>query len=206
MSARGGALLLAASSLFAARAARADPPARERRDPIPSIGLGFGSFDQSLRLHVGGEDYEQSRTDTRPSLAIGLAHPVWAFDARTRLDGHASIGVGVTIEGGHWQLPLREDVTFARDATSWLTLRGGLGVGAVIDTARAAQSYAEIGVVLSLTFAGFVEVVYRPFLSLPFGSEDSAVLGGSRSLGTSVAVVPLDVAFRFRLPWLRFGP
>lgn len=205
------ALLVVALAVIASRAA-ADPPASapaarttERRAFVPTIGLGFGSFDERLRLRVGDESYDESRTDMRLSLVLGLAHPVWRFDARTWLDGHASVGLGVTLDGGHWQLPLREDVTVAWDATPWLTLRGGLGLGAVIDTTRTARSYGELGLVVSLTFANFVEVVYRPFLSLPFGSEDSPVFGGSRSLSTSVAVIPLDVALRFRLPWLTFG-
>lgn len=179
---------------------------RAGRGFVPSIGLGLGSFDEALRLRVGGGSHDETRADLRPSLALGLAHPVWTFGERAWIDGHASVGVGVAIDGGRWQLPLREDAMVAYELTSWFTLRGGVGLGAVVDATRAARSYGEVGLVVSLALADFVEIVHRPFVSFPLGSEDRAVFGGTRSLRTSVAVVPLDIALRFRLRWLTFGP
>ena len=139
--ARAGWVLVGAVAITlgcpAARAA--DKVVSKRPRWIPTVSLAIGSFDERLRVRVDGTDYDSYRGQYRTILALGLAHPVAKLaDERQWIDGHGSIGFGPTFDTGHWQLPIREDVTFAFAATRWLTLRGGLGVGITTTHPRAA--------------------------------------------------------------------
>jgi len=160
----------------------------------------MGSFDERLRVRVDGADYDSTRSQLRTFLALGLAHPIARYWGKTWwIDGHASIGLGPTFDTGHWQLPLREDAAVAYAATRWLTLRGGLGLGITIDATQSYRSFAELAVPISLTFWRTLELVYRPMLSLPLGSETTPVLGGDRELSTRLAVLPFEVLLRVRI-------
>jgi len=103
------------------------PPATLAKTWLPTAAVVLGSFDERLRTRVDGTDYDSYRSQLRMFLALGLVHRIvnWSNE-REWIDGHASLGLGPTFQGGHWQLPLREDATFAYAATSWLTLRAGL--------------------------------------------------------------------------------
>ena len=167
---------------------------------IPTLSLSIGSFDERLRVRVDGTDSDSYRGQLRTILAVGLAHPVARFrDDRLWIDGLASIGVGPTFDTGHWHLPVGEDLTFAFAATRWLTLRGGLGVGLTLDTSAVSRSFAELALPIGLTFFHTIELVYRPMLSLPLGSETSPVFGGERELSTRLALLPFDLLLRVRL-------
>lgn len=171
---------------------------------VPSFTLGLGAQQERLVVDAGGTESSERRGDLRLSAAIGLAHPVAHLGERMAIDGHGSVGFGPTFHGGRYQLPLREDVSFAYAPLEWLTLRGGLGAGVVVDLTRSAMSYAELAVPVGMTFFRAVELLYRPYLSLPLGGEDRAVFGGSRSLSAGTALVPFDLALRFRFRALGF--
>ncbi|MBS2014045.1 MAG: hypothetical protein JST00_14240 [Deltaproteobacteria bacterium] len=184
--------------------APAQPKPPEVKRFVPTLALELGGLRESLDLRVPGARSEETRSDVRMTLALGLAHPVARLgDPRARIDGHASIGLGPTFQRGNYHVPIRENVTFAYDATSWLTLRGGLGLGLTIDASQSALSYAELGIPLGVTLWGAVEVSYRPYLSLPLGSEERDVFGGSRTLSAATSFQPLDIALRFR--WTAIG-
>jgi len=172
---------------------------RQRRW-IPTLSLSIGSFDERLRVRVDGTDYDSYRGQFRTIFAIGLAHPVARFrDDRFWIDGLGSIGVGPTFDTGHWHLPVAEDLTFAFAATRWLTLRGGLGVGLTFDSSAVSRSFAELALPIGLTFFHTLELVYRPLLSIPLGSETSPVFGGASEISTRFAVLPFDLLLRVRI-------
>ena len=200
------ALALVVLSTFAASSARAEEPKTPSPAPaparpwVPTVSLGMGSFDERLRVRVDGSDYDSYRSQLRMFLALGVSHPIMHLrDERFWLDGHGSIGLGPTFQTGHWQVPIREDVTFAYAATHWLTLRAGLGFGVTVDATESCRSFAEIGIPISLTLSRAFELVYRPMLSMPLGSESSPVFGGDRELSTRLAVLPFEVTLRARI-------
>jgi hypothetical protein len=175
--------------------------ADKRHRWIPTLSLSIGSFDERLRVRVDGTDYDSYRGQLRTVLAVGLAHPVIARlkDDRVSIDGLVSLGVGPTFYTGHWQLPVREDLTFAFATTRWLTLRAGLGAGLTLDTSAGRRSFAELALPIGLTFFHTIELVYRPMLSLPLGSETSPVFGGERAISTRLAVLPFELLLRVRI-------
>ena len=178
----------------------AENAAPKRSRWIPTVSLAIGSFDERLRVRVDGTDYDSYRSQYRTILALGLAHPVAELaDERAWIDGHGSIGFGPTFDTGHWHLPLREDVTFAFAATRWLTLRGGLGVGITIDTSASSRSFAELAIPIGFTVFRTVELVYRPMLSVPLGSETSPVFGGESEISTRLTVLPFELMLRVRV-------
>ena len=170
---------------------------------VPTLSLALGSFDERLRVRVDGIDYDSYRGQLRTFLALGLAHPVLRFgDERAWIDGHAALGVGPTFYTGHWHLPIREDVTLALALSHWLTLRGGLGVGVTLDATASDRSFAEVALPIGVTFFRTIELVYRPMLSVPLGSESSPVFGGQRELATRLAVLPFELSLRYRIQGL----
>ncbi len=190
--------------IHAAETARPETTPRPRSVPrkewAPTVSLALGSFDERLRVRVDGIDYDSYRGQLRTFLALGLAHPVLRFaDERLSIDGHAAFGAGSTFYTGHWHLPVREDVSLAFAASHWLTLRAGLGVGVTIDATASARSFAELALPIGVTFFRTIELVYRPMLSVPLGSESSAVFGGERELATRLAVLPFELSLRYRI-------
>jgi hypothetical protein len=160
----------------------------------------MGSFDERLRVRVDATDYDSYRSQLRLFLALGVSHPLAHLrDERFWLDGHISIGAGLSFQTGHWQMPVREDVTFAYAATHWLTLRAGLGVGVTVDATEDCRSFAELALPIGVTFFRAFEVAYRPMISVPLGSESWPVFGGERQLSTSLAVLPFEVILRARI-------
>lgn len=183
---------------------RRAPTAPHAKRFVPTFTLGLGGQQERMVVAAGGTETSERRGDLRLSASIGLAHPVAHLGARLAIDGHGSVGFGPTFHGGRYQLPLREDVALAYAPFGWLTLRGGLGAGVVVDLTRSAMSYAELAVPLGVTFFSAVELLYRPYLSLPLGAEGRAVYGGSRTLAAGTALVPFDLALRFRFRALGF--
>jgi hypothetical protein len=201
----GGRAIACAACLVAASApslavAADGAPASPGKLWAPTASLAVGSFDERMRVRVDGTDYDSYRSQFRMLFALGLAHPIVRLqDPRMRIDGHASVGVGPTFTTGHWQVPIREDAMFAYAATPWLTLRAGLGLGITDDATAPSRSFAEIGVPLSVTFWRTAELLYRPALSIPLGSESSPVFGGERELQTRLAFLPFEIAVRVRV-------
>jgi hypothetical protein len=109
------------------------------------------------------------------------------------------VGTGLGFQSGHWEVPIREDVTVAYAASRWLTLRAGLGFGVSVDATEACRSFAELALPVSVTFFRAFELVYRPMISLPLGSESWPVFGGERELGTRRALLPFEVMVRARI-------
>ena len=184
----------AAAILFplAARTARADDVPEAKRW-VPTASLSLGGFDERLRVQVDGTDHDTFRGQLRTFAALGLSHPVTSLPGEAMwIDGQASVGLGPTFQTGHWQVPLREDVTFAYAATRWLVLRGGLGLGLTLDATSTARSFGELALPIALTFFHTFDLVYRPMLAVPLGSETSAVFGGQRQLSTRLAFVPFE--------------
>jgi hypothetical protein len=201
-------LSLLFSSLLLASTAHADDSAAPRsttsegRRWVPTVSIGMGAFDERLRIRVDGNDYDSTRSQLRTFLALGLSHPVVRLrNDRLWIDGHGSIGAGPTFQTGHWHVPIREDVTFAYAPLSWLTLRAGLGIGVTVDATESRRSFAELGIPLSVTLVRTLELVYRPMLALPLGSDSSVAFGGSRDLSTRLAPLPFELVLRGR-----FGP
>ena len=202
-----------ASFVFFAGVASAEPGEPVPRDAVrspparafaPTVGIGLGALAESAKAGAFGAEHEEQRGDMRAVLSVGLVHPVVRLGVRARLDGHAEVGLGPTFFGGRYQVPLREDVTFAFDATSFLVLRAGLGLGVVVDGTRASMSYGELGVPLGATLFGAIEVVYRPYLGVPFGGDERAAFGGTREVSPALAVVPFDLTLRLRISALGF--
>ena len=198
------AIILAVLSTFTGNAGlAAESGAAKATEPpewIPTVSLGLGSFDERLRARIDGTPFDSYRSQGRTFIAVGLAHPVAHLaDARLWVDGHAAIGAGLTFETGHWQLPMREDLTLAFAATRWLTLRGGLGLGLTIDVTASRRTFAELGVPVGVTFFKTIELVYRPVLTIPLASETSPVFGGDRELSTRFGVQPFELLLRARL-------
>lgn len=81
-----------------------------------------------------------------------------------------------------------------------MTLRAGVGAGAVLDATATHRSYAELALPLSVTFAGAVELVDRPSVAVPLSHEAAPVFGGSRELSASPGVAPIDLHLRVRAP------
>lgn len=179
------------------------PPERKRAF-FPTVGLGFGGLDERMALDLAGTRWKSTRADVRASIHVGLAHPVAPLAASLRVDGHGSLGFGPTFHGGRYQLIGREDVTAAYPVLSWLDVRAGLGPGLVLDMTQTAMTFAEIGLPIGVTFAGAVELSYRPYVSLALGDESRAVFGGSRSLSADTTFVPLDFTLRLRVRALGF--
>ena len=176
------------------------PRSAPRKQWVPTFSLALGSFDERLRVRVDGVDYDSYRGQLRTFLALGLVHPVVRFaDERLWIDGHAAFGAGLTFDTGHWHLPVREDVSLVFAARHWLTLRGGLGVGVTIDATASDRSFAELALPIGVTFFRTIELIYRPMLSVPLGSESSAVFGGERELATRLAVLPFELSLRYRI-------
>ena len=189
----------------AADSGSATPPATPTKPWVPTASLVLGSFDERLRVRVDGTDHDSYRSQLRLVLALGLAHPIlrWSNE-REWIDGHASFGLGPTFQSGHWQLPLREDATFAYAATRWLTLRAGLGLGITLDATSADRSFAEIALPTGVAFWRTLELTYRPMFSVPLGSESSTVFGGQRALATRSTFLPFELGLRVRFRALGF--
>ena len=186
-------------SLGGAAAHAGESPAPQR-GWVPTASLAIGSFDERLRVRVDGTDYDSYRGQLRTLVALGLAHPVASLPYEHMwIDGHGSLGAGLTFDTGHWQLPVREDLTLAFAATRWLTLRAGLGVGLTIDASAGHRSFGELALPISLTCFRTVELVYRPMLSVPLGSETSPVFGGEREISTRLMVLPFELLLRVRI-------
>ncbi len=158
----------------------------------PSISLGLGSFQEQQALTVDGATSNGWQSQYRAFLTLGLAHPIVSFSPSVSLDGHAALGTGPTFVTGHWHALVRQDVTFAFTPTTWLTLRAGLGLGFTLDASGPDRSFAEVAVPIGVTFFRLVEVVYRPFLSVPAGGETVGVAGGTRTLSTRLLVMPFE--------------
>jgi hypothetical protein len=178
---------------------------------VPTVAVALGSFDERLRLHVDGSDADSFRSQYRTLLLVGLAHPVarWpatgphpAWREHLWVDGHLSTGVGVTFDTGHWHIPVREDITLAYGARTWLTLRSGLGLGVTFDASAGHRTFLELGIPLAIALFRNFELVYRPMLVVPLGSETSPVFGGQRELATRLAFLPFELLLRFRIPAL----
>lgn len=170
---------------------------------VPTVSLALGSFDERLRVRVDGVDYDSYRGQLRSFFALGLAHPVLRLaDEHVWIDGHAALGAGPTFFTGHWHLPIREDVSLAFAPSHWFTLRGGLGVGVTIDATASDRSFAELALPIGVTFFRTIELVYRPMLSVPLGSESSPVFGGQRELATRLAALPFELSLRYRIQGL----
>ncbi len=193
------ALLFGLTLLPARRAAATEPGEAPSKSWQPTASLVVGAFEERLRIRVDGANYDSFRTDDRVLFALGLGHrmlrlgssPLW-------LEGHATLGVGPTLESGHWHVPVREDVTIAYVATRWLTLRGGLGLGVTLDATEPSQSFADFGLPIGATFFDAIEPTYRPALSVPLGNKTEGVFGGERSLQAAVAFLPFEVALCVR--------
>jgi hypothetical protein len=141
----------------------------------------------------------------RTFFALGLEHPVLRFgNEHAWIDGHAAFGAGPTFYTGHWHWPIREDVSLAYAPIRWLTLRGGLGVGVTVDATASDRSFAELALPIGVTFFRTIELVYRPMLSLPLGSESSPVFGGQRELATRLAILPFELSLRYRIRGLNW--
>jgi hypothetical protein len=202
----GSALCLPAAAL-----AKDDSPALAAPRYVPTVAVALGSFDERLRLHVDGSDADSFRSQYRTLLLVGLGHPVarWpttgphpAWREHLWIDGHVSTGVGVTFDTGHWQIPVREDVTLAYGARTWLTLRAGLGLGVTLDASDGHRSFVELGVPLAVALFRNFELVYRPMLVVPLGRETAPVFGGQRELATRLAFLPFEILLRVRIPAL----
>jgi len=196
-------LILRCPVLHAAETVRPETAARRSLpyEPwVPTVSLALGSFDERLQVRVDGMDYDSYRGQLRTFLALGLVHPVLRFaDERLWFDGHAAFGAGPTFYTGHWHLPFREELSLAFAAGRGLTLRGGLGVGVTIDATASSRSFAELGLPMGATFFRTIELIYRPLLSVPLGSESSPVFGGQRSLATRPGVLPFELSLRYRI-------
>ena len=177
---------------------------------VPTVAFALGRFDERLRLRVDGSDADSVRSQYRTLLMVGLAHPISRWPAtgthvasrNAWIDGHLGAGAGVTFDTGHWQIPVREDVTLAYRARSWITMRAGLGVGVTFDASAGRRTFADLGIPLSITLFRNFEVLYRPMLSVPLGSETSPVFGGQRELATRLAFLPFELLLRVRIPAL----
>lgn len=167
----------------------------------PTIGVAMGAFDEQLKVRLDGTETTSTRGSMRLLLFLGLAHPVVDRKAggSVWLDGHASLGAGPAFETGHWHALAREDVTVAWAPASWLTFRAGLGLGFTLDTAASQRSSVEVAVPVGVTLFHTVEIVYRPTLALPTGSEVTPVLGGSKTVSTRLTVLPFEVMIRVRI-------
>lgn len=200
--------LASALCLPAAAVAKDDSSGAAAPRYVPTVGVALGSFDERLRLHVDGGESDSFRSQYRSLLLVGLVHPVvrWpatgphaAWRERLWIDGHLSTGVGVTFDTGHWHIPVREDLTLAYGARTWLTLRAGLGLGMTVDASAGHRTFVELGIPLSVALLRNFELVYRPMLVVPLGRETSPVFGGQRELATRLAVLPFEVLLRFRI-------
>jgi hypothetical protein len=172
---------------------------------VPTASVSVGAFDERMVVRVDGTDTSTVRGQLRTFVSLGLEHPIATrMGEGVGFDGHMSVGVGPTFETGHWQILLREDATVVWRAMKWLTFRVGLGAGITVDTTASRRSFAELGLPLSVALFNFVELAYRPLLSIPLGAEVAQVLGDTRTLATNLALLPFEVQLRFRIRALGF--
>lgn len=187
-----------------ARAEEGAASPRRRAGLVPTIGVGLAAPRDRVRLDLGGARAEETRADTRLSLSLGLAHPVWGRAPGGRIDGHGALGLGPTLGAGRYPLLVREDVSYAFDPAPWLTLRAGLGVGLAVDLTRGAMSYADVAIPFGVTLFGVVELSARPYASLPIASEERAVFAGTQTWSSAPGIAPLDLTLRLRIGALGF--
>jgi hypothetical protein len=202
--------------LLPAARARAQPSAAEARSAaapaskearfVPTLGVVFAAYVEELSLSLAQRSVSERRRDfLLAPLVVGLRHPLVApFNARTRLDGHVALGLGAAFHSGAARVLLREDVRISYTATHWLALHAGLGVGFGIDTMQPAHSQIELAAGLSFTLFDCLELGYRPYFSLPLGSEHEAVFAGSRRLSAGTEFVPIDFVLRGHFRSLSF--
>jgi hypothetical protein len=212
------ALALGAVLLFPVSRGRAEPtPAQSGARPVagssarntrfvPTLGIVFAAYVETLSLSLASRSATESRRDFQLApLVLGLRHPLAAsFNARTRLDGHVAAGIGAGFHSGSGRVLLREDVRLSYDAARWLALHVGLGLGFSIDTEQPARSQIELAAGLSLTLFGCLELGYRPYFSLPLGSEREETFAGSRTLSAGTEFVPIDFVLRGHFRSLSF--
>ena len=55
----------------------------------------------------------------------------------------------------------------------------------------------NLGLPMGVMFFRTIELIYRPMLSVPLGSESSPVFGGQRQLATRLAVLPFELSLRY---------
>jgi hypothetical protein len=71
-----------------------------------------------------------------------------------------------------------------------------------LDASAGHRTFAELGLPLSVALFRNLELLYRPMLVVPLGSEASPVFGGQRELATRLALLPFEVLLRLRIPAL----
>lgn len=174
---------------------------------VPTAAIGLVSVPETLRLRLGGETYDETRTQLRPELSLGFEHPLPA-DALGpfALDGHLSLGLGATTTSGAYQLPLRESLRATWSPASWLALRLGVGAGLVLDADIPEHAHGEVFVPASVVVAEWFELAWQPAWVLPVESRTRRVFGGERVDFTGPGWRILAVELRFRLTGLGFAP
>lgn len=155
----------------------------------PTVGLEVGLPTETFEAPTG----TTSRAQLRTLLFVGLAHPVreaWS------LDGHFAVGVGPTLETGHWSVLLREDVTWALHPWKALEVRLGVSLGGALDATSVPRSTFDAGLVVAVRFGAF-ELAYRPAYAVALGAETRTVLGGVERL-SGAGWQPLCLTARLR--------
>ncbi len=176
--------------------------AQERDQFVPMAGLELGQSWERLSVTFDGQEQSEDRWlwNTRVMLGLSVRLPNVAGIA-TRAD--STVAFGVVHHTGHGHLDLREAGLLELPLGAGFSVPIGVSAGVVIDTASSKRSAFEAGLPVGLRFR-FVELLYRPGLSLPLGAEERRVFTGSRKHSARPGIVPLDLSLRFHLTGLGF--
>jgi hypothetical protein len=152
----------------------------------PEVGVGFAMTPQSLTVNgVTSVRAPSGVTSVEVGLSYTLAERVWL---------HSQVGAGLGSLDAHLLLGAQQQLAYRLPVTPWLSLEGGLSVGATLDVTLPVFSFADVGLLLGVRLWR-VDVLWLPAVQVPLGRTGPTTAGLTR--GMALTVAPLAFAVRF---------
>jgi hypothetical protein len=188
-----------AVGLLAARAGAAEPVGL-----VPTLGTQTGLISERLQVSAGDLSLSETRSLWVTRLALGLEYALPGAPATEALRGHTSVGVGLVYASGQWPVQVRQEVSWTRPITSWLSVDVGLGTSLHLNPSSFHLSYWDLGAPVALDIAGVVELVYYPALVVALGASREPAFGGEKTHGIATGLALFELGLRVRFGGLGF--
>lgn len=163
----------------------------------PSVAIEAGQYAEEMTVDYGDESQSSSRSLNNTRLALGVAYPLYEdWHGLGALRGQSSLGAGLVYYVGQWPIHARQEVKLHHVLTGWLDLEVGLESGLQLNVSRLSHSYADLGLVIGVDIAGYVELLYLPAFVVGLGSDHQDVFAGTKSQRIDTGFQVLNFALR----------